>query len=138
VGRILALDLGSKRIGVAISDPLKLIAQPLQTLSFKNNDLLLEEIIRLVKAYDVERVIIGLPLHADGRESPGCQRARAWQSRLNACGLVCELFDERNSSQEARRVFQKSGKRVAFHREVIDRLAAAIILKEYLAQQART
>lgn len=132
MGRILCVDLGKKRIGLAVSDPLRIIAQPFKTLVTASRTDSLTRVRQVVIEKDVELVVVGYPLHADGRESPGCREARAFCEELSRTGIRSELFDERDSSRNAREVLAAHGKRVREHRASVDRLAAALILKDYL------
>jgi putative Holliday junction resolvase len=132
VGRILAVDLGTRRVGLAITDPLRMIASPLTNLTFKGEAPLVRELLRLAAEKDVQRVIIGLPIREDGTEAQGCRQARSLARRLQAGGLPAVLWDERYSSREAEAVLREMGlgRRRALGR--VDPVAAAIILEDYL------
>jgi putative Holliday junction resolvase len=132
VGRTLAVDLGSRRVGLAVSDPTNTIASPLKTLRFRSDRLLIEEILAIVREMDVQTVVVGLPLLEDGREGQGCRRSRSFARRLQDRGLPAVLWDERFSSREAEQTLRKIGlnRRRAGGR--IDAVAASYILADYL------
>lgn len=132
MGRILALDPGSKRVGVAVSDPLHLTAQPHGSLPAAAEDLdgLLKD---LAAELDVERIVVGLPVSLDGREGEAARRARtfaAWVGQTT--GLPVDLHDERFSTTTAERVLLEAGLRRDRRREARDRVAAAVFLQAYL------
>lgn len=133
--RILALDYGRKRIGVAISDELHLTAQPLLTLTRKNRR---DDLIRLrhiCRTHNVARILVGHPLHITGEAGEMADEAARFAARVRKqLGIVVELADERLTSWEASQTMsdrstssrrQKSG-------EHLDDVAAAILLREYL------
>jgi len=132
MGRILAVDPGTRRVGLAITDPLQLIASPLRSISFNSADRLVKDLLALIKAREVERVVVGLPIREDGTEGEGCQRARSLAGRLREAGVQVTLWDERYSSREAQNTLREMG----FNRKQsigrIDQVAAAIILEDYL------
>lgn len=106
-GRILALDLGKKRIGLALSDPLGLTAQGLPTLQRVNIRTDLAELDRLATEYDVRLILLGLPLHMSGDEGRQAQNAREFGERLAEwTGREVRLWDERLTTVEAQRVLK--------------------------------
>ncbi len=135
MGRLLALDLGTKRVGLAVTDPLKLIASPLSTLTVTSEERLLEQVLDLIGKMDIEQVIIGYPLHEDGRVSPGCKRSRKFSLALNSNGIQTVLWDERYSSVQAANLLREAG---LTHKQAtgkVDRVAASFILRDYLESQ---
>ena len=130
MGRILAVDLGTRRVGLALTDPLRLIASPLRSLDFQGEGPLVQELLRLAAEQGVERVVVGLPLREDGAETEGCRRARKLARRLQSGGLAAVLWDERYSSREAQAALREMGIRARAGR--IDPVAAALILEDYL------
>jgi putative Holliday junction resolvase len=132
LGRILAVDLGTRRVGLAITDPLQLIASPLANLTFSGEDRLVQDLLALASAKAVERVVVGLPLREDGSEGEGCRQARQLARRLESAGLEVSLWDERYSSREAQSALREMGydRRRSLAR--IDPVAAAIILEDFL------
>ena len=133
MGRILAVDLGSRRVGLAVTDPLRMLASPLSYIPFTGEQALARELLRLAAEKDIERVVVGLPLREDGSESEGCRLARRLARRLQEGGLSAALWDERYSSLQARAALREMGVRSRGARGRVDPLAAAFILREYLA-----
>ncbi len=130
-------------MGLAITDPLRMIASPLRWLPFTGEGPLARDLLRLAAEQDVERAVVGLPLAEDGAETPGCRRARRLARRLQDGGLAAVLWDERYSSREAEEALRQMGvkKRIGARGEArlrhlrrgrVDPVAAAIILEDYL------
>ena len=132
MGRVLALDPGSVRVGVAVSDPLRIIAQPHSSLEARDPGIL-ESIAALVTSLDVERIVVGLPLSLDGTEGPSAVQARRFAADVAAAtNLEVELADERFSSVTAERSMIEAGARRSERKGARDRVAAAIFLQTYL------
>lgn len=130
--RILALDPGTRRIGVALSDPLGITAQPYGTLDATAPDLD-DRLRRLAADTGAERIVVGFPLGLDGREGPAAEAARAFAGRVEqATGLPVELHDERLTSITAERVLLEAGLRREQRRSARDRVAATVLLQAYL------
>jgi putative Holliday junction resolvase len=131
--RILALDLGKRRIGLALSDPLGLTAQGLPTLERTNIREDLQRLGEIAREHDVSLVLIGNPLHMSGREGRGTEHARTFGERLQAAtGLPVEFWDERLTTVEAQRVLRESGISIAKRAQAVDRLAAVLLLESFL------
>jgi len=131
--RLMALDYGDVRIGVAVSDLTKTIASGLETYKCKNLELDLNHFAELAKQQDVEKFIVGLPLNMDGTEGPRAEKTRAFGDKLSALtGLPVEYVDERLTSVEAEEILISAGMKREKRKEVIDKLAATLILKSYL------
>ena len=121
MGRILALDLGSRRIGVALSDPMRIIAQPHGTVNRKRPTDDVRRIVRICGEYEAVEVVVGLPLSMDGEVREPAEAAQAFASRLaDASGLPVHLWDERLTTVAAERALIESGMRRNKRREVID------------------
>jgi len=128
MGRVLAIDPGERRVGLAVSDPLGITAQGLDTFDRRGGDLM-AHIEMIARDYEVTLIVVGNPLSMSGRESEGSARARALAEALHThLSLPVELWDERLSSAEAHRVLK--GSRV--DKGTVDRLSAVIILQGYL------
>jgi len=131
--RILALDLGKKRIGLAISDPLGITAQGLPNLVRTNKRTDLEALEQLAKSREVGRILIGNPLNmggAEGRQSGWVREfGAAIESRI---GIPVTYWDERLTSVEAERVLRSSGISIEKRAAAVDRLSAVILLQSYL------
>jgi putative Holliday junction resolvase len=132
VGRILCVDLGKKRIGLAISDPLHIISQPLKTLMFTSLAGLVNELKLIAREYDVEEIVIGLPVRENGQEGQGCKEARQFAELLRCEHIRVELWDERYSSRLAENVIKSYGKKRKGNKAMIDRIAASYILESFL------
>lgn len=131
--RILALDVGLRRIGLALSDPLAITAQGLDTLERKNIREDLEQLRRIVLQHDVGLIVVGCPLLLSGREGRQAQQVKEFAAKIErACGLPVHFWDERLTTSEATRVLKASGVSVAKRARAIDRLAAVLILQNYL------
>ena len=132
VGRVLGLDPGTRRVGVAVSDPLGITAQP-RTVLDGGDPRLMEEIARLAAELGAERIVVGLPVSLNGTEGPSAAAARAFAAAVGeATGLPVELADERFTSVSAERVLVQAGLSGRRRRAVRDRVAAAVMLQAYL------
>lgn len=132
MARIMALDPGSVRIGVAVSDPLGMTAQPHSSLDAADPGLM-QRIARLVSDLDVELIVIGLPVSLDGSEGAAALAAREFADRVDEeVPVDVVLHDERFSSVTAERVMIESGAKRARRRQARDRVAAAVFLQSYL------
>jgi putative holliday junction resolvase len=130
--RILGLDVGDRRIGVAVSDELGLTAQPVLTLTRKNRRQDLGSLARLLRKYGCAQVVVGNPLYMSGDVSPQALKAQAFAQTLQLeTGVGVTLWDERLSSTEAHRHLDAAG-RTGDRRDVIDQVAAVLILQSFL------
>lgn len=140
MSRVLALDLGSKRIGVAVSDFTGTVASPLtviQRSKLKRHDH--ERIAALVRDEEAELVVIGLPLSMSGEEGPAAKAARAESAAMaTLIDVPIETYDERLSTVTAQRALTEAGVRGPAGRQVIDKIAAAVILQAFLDHRAGT
>ncbi|MFL5356846.1 Holliday junction resolvase RuvX [Archangium sp.] len=131
--RTLGLDFGTKTIGVAASDALGLTAQTVTTIRRTSLKADLAALGELVREYEVERFVVGLPLNMDGSEGPRAEATRKFADILTqALGLPVELWDERLSTVAAQRTLLEADLSRAKRREVIDQLAAQFILQGWL------
>lgn len=133
MARILAIDFGLKRIGLAVSDALGLTAQGLPTLGRTRLKDDLAKLCEFAREYSVERVIVGNPLGHGGGETSMSRRAAEFADKLRRC-LSCpvELWDERLTSVEANRLLRSSGISIGKRRQAADRVAAILLLQNYL------
>jgi len=139
VARVLALDPGRRRVGVAVSDPLGHTAQPLTVLDGTDEDRLLAEVGRLCRDLEVETILVGLPLNLDGTAGPEAERARRLAGRLReALGVQVVEWDERLSTVAAERLLVAADLSRARRRGLRDKVAAALILQAYLDRRGRT
>jgi len=131
--RILALDYGSRRIGVAISDELGMTAQGLTTITRKGRPRDMERIARLVDEYGVETVVIGYPLRLDGTEGIQCEKVSKYAEILRSHLSVPVIpWDESLSTKEAEAMLSEAKVKRRKRRDVVDKVAATIILQGYL------
>jgi putative holliday junction resolvase len=132
--RYLALDVGSKRIGVAVSDELGITAQPVLTLERRRKTREdLRSLARLARRYGVAGIVIGNPLHISGQESPRSSRTQVFASELGELsGLPIHMWDERLTTSEAHQILYEAGQPRQDHRRVIDQVAATLILQSFL------
>ena len=129
--RLIGLDVGESRIGVALSDPLGATAQPLQTISRDEESP--ERIARLVVEEGAATVVVGLPLLMDGTEGEQARLVRRFVEDLRkAIAVPVELIDERLTTREAEAVLSKGRVKRARKREASDMLAASLILRAYM------
>ena len=134
-GRILALDYGEKRIGIALSDPNRIFSKPLCVLSNKGFEQLLEELKKLITLHQVTLLIIGIPYAIDGSITPKTEECQQIMNRLKVVlSIPVEGFDERYSTWEANEELKKMGYNWRQAKEIKDAMSAAMILKEFLNQ----
>jgi putative Holliday junction resolvase len=134
--RIIALDVGEKRVGVAATDPLGLTAQPLAVIQRKPHGLFLEAVSRMADERGAELIVLGLPRRSDGTMGPEAQRVLSLAHELRTrLGLSVDTYDERMTTAMADRVLDQAGLGHRERREVVDKTAAAIILGGYLAKR---
>jgi len=133
-GRILAIDPGTKRVGIAVCDPLRVTTRPVETIERRSWKALLTKIETLVRDFDAVAVVVGLPLESNGEESEMSREARSMARKLTL-SLTIPVFlqDERVSSYEAKRRLWEQGASLAETRKQVDSEAAAIILEDFLA-----
>ncbi len=133
VSRVLGLDHGQRRIGVAVSDELGLTAQPLLTILHTNHSNDLRSIGRLLRRYSCGEIVIGWPIHLSGDRSPRAVAAEKFADNLRAeFQLPVHLWDERMSTAEAHRHLDAVGRGVRDRKDVIDQIAATLILQSWL------
>lgn len=136
MGRILALDYGDKTVGVAISDALNITAQELETIKRDKINVLrptLRRIAEIVSEYDVEKIILGLPLLMSDEEGERAEITRDFKRSLeNRVSVPVEFIDERLTTVEANEILAEQGIPKDKRKQYIDQVAAAIMLREYL------
>ena len=131
--RVLGIDYGSARIGVAISDELQMLAHPAETIAVAKTPDPAARIAALVREKNVERIIVGLPRHMNGSLGVSAEQARAFAEKLKAA-VSCEVhtWDERLSTVAAHRALREAGKSSRQTRGYIDQIAAQMLLQSYL------
>ncbi len=135
-GRILGLDVGEARTGVAVSDPLGILTSPLITLQVKSYSEDAAVIARIAKEQEAIRIVVGLPLNKEGGIGPQAQKVLDFVEALRAAtGLGVVTIDERYSTAAAHRALHEAGMRSKKHKVVIDQVAAQQILQLYLDRE---
>ncbi len=136
--RVLGIDLGRKRIGLALSDSEAEFAFPAGTLPSRDRRSDLRALCELIAEREVGCVVVGLPRHMDGRKGPEAEAAERFAAELaEQAGVPVETLDERWTSREAERVLQEQGRGGRKAREHVDEVAASIILRTYLELRAK-
>jgi putative Holliday junction resolvase len=131
--RILGLDIGDRRIGVAISDAEQILASPLVTINRDNDDKAIDAIVELVSKYEVERIVVGLPYSLDGNIGRQANRVMGFIEKLSKCTNVnIETRDERLSTVAVERLLAEAGIKSSRAKSRRDAAAAAFILQGYL------
>ena len=131
--RILALDHGTKRIGVAVSDELKMIAQPLEYILAEPSADFLTRLKELIHEKEVELILVGMPRNMDGTYGPAAQKVQEFVAVLKgALSVPIKLWDERLTSAQANRLLIQGNVRRNKRKEKVDKMAAAILLQSYL------
>lgn len=130
MGRLLALDLGEKRVGIAVSDPLNITAQGLETIKREGA---LEAVKSLVAEYGISKIIVGMPLNMDGTKGEGTRKSEEFAEVLGkAISIDVELVDERLTSAQGERVLLEADVSRRKRKSKIDKIAAQLILQAYL------
>ena len=131
--RIMAIDYGDQRTGLAVSDLLGMLCGEAWTVTEWNPERLAEQISREAKSREVGTLVLGLPRNMDGSEGPRAEKCRRFKALLEeTCGLPVVLWDERRSSIEAHAILHAAGKKEKKHRKTVDAVAASLILEGYL------
>ncbi|MGH2732497.1 MAG: Holliday junction resolvase RuvX [Actinomycetota bacterium] len=133
---VLAIDPGTRRLGVAVSDPLGMVALPLTVLP-RSGDWI-GELRRIIAERGVDEVVMGLPLRLDGTEGPAAEQARVLAGELRIhLGVEIRLVDERLTTVAAERGLTRAGASARRQRKVVDKAAAALLLQSYLDAHQR-
>ena len=139
MARVMAVDPGSRRVGVAVSDPTGTIAQPLSTVAAEPAETLVDRLAALAREQEAVRLVVGLPRRMDGGQGPEARAARELADGLRrATGLPVTLVDERLTSVAAERALLAGGASRARRRQLSDQVAATLILQSHLDAQRRT
>lgn len=136
-GRILAIDYGSRRMGLAVSDPLGITAQGLETLERRNKRSDFARLEKLVREYQVREIVLGNPLRMSGEQGTQSQKVAEFAEELRRrLALPVHLWDERLTSAEANRILREAELSIQKRAQAVDRMAATLILQSFL--QARS
>ncbi len=135
MNRVVGIDFGDARIGVAVSDELGMLAHPLETITVRETDPV-KRVLEIVKEKQAGTVVIGLPKNMDGTTGSAAEKARAFADKLSALGVSVRMWDERLSTVAAQRNLHEAGRNAKTSRAVIDQAAAQIILQSWMDAQA--
>jgi putative holliday junction resolvase len=132
-GRVMALDVGKVRVGVALTDPLGYTAQPLLTLWRKSRGEDMRSLLRLIRKHEVTEIVVGNPLHMSGEVSAWAAKVQEFAEELRKrCGLPIHMWDERLSSVAANEILNEAGTVRQERKYVIDQVAAVLILRGWM------
>jgi putative holliday junction resolvase len=131
--RVLGLDVGSRRIGMAISDPLGLTAQGLPTLQRQNKRLDFEQLAKIISDYQISEIVVGYPLRLSGMEGIQSEKMQLFAEELRKkFGLPVHLWDERLTSTQANRLLRETDLSIKKRGQAVDRMAAILILQNWM------
>jgi len=132
MGRCIGIDLGTKRVGLALSDSLNIIASPFKTLTFIDNDDLVSKLSDIINDNNVKTIILGLPLNMSGVDTEQTKKVRTFKASLAKLDIPILYEDERLSSVSAKKSLVMQNVKTGHNKAEIDRTAAAIILQQFL------
>ena len=131
--RIMGIDFGDARTGLAVSDEMNILVGEAWTLNEWNPDVVAEKILAEAKVRNVQRLVLGLPKNMDGSEGPRAEKCREFGDKLKSMtDIELVMWDERRSSIEAHQILHANGKKEKKHRKTVDAVAASLILEGYL------
>lgn len=133
--RIVALDVGDRRIGIAVSDPLGITAQPLETYTRVGYGPDARHIVQIAKTYDTDQILCGLPRNMDGTQGFQVEKVREFAAKLEEQGLVISYYDERMTTMLAEGALLEANMRREDRKKKVDMVAAVMILQSYLDAQ---
>jgi len=132
MGRVLGLDYGDSRIGLALSDPLKMIASPLKTISNKSSEFIKKKLSDLIIDNDIELIVVGLPISLKGKETEQTKKVKLFIKKINCFDIPIFTQDERLSSISAKKSLIIQKIKTGHNKQLIDSTAAAIFLQQFL------
>lgn len=136
--RIMAIDYGDARTGVAISDATGFLAGFTTVIHSRKSEVVLEELVKLIAVHKVEELVMGFPRNMDGTEGPRADLYREFAARLEEqSGMTVNLWDERRTTIEAHQILHAGGKKMKDHKKSVDAVAATLILEGYLTKKRR-
>jgi putative Holliday junction resolvase len=136
--RIMAIDYGDARTGVAISDAMGLLAGFTTVIHSRKSDVVQEELVKLIEQHKVEELVMGFPRNMDGSEGPRADLYREFAAQLEEkSGMTVHLWDERRTTIEAHQILHTGGKKMKQHKNTVDAVAASLILEGYLTRKRR-
>ena len=136
MNRVMGLDIGTKRIGIALSDPLLITAQPFDTIERIPEKSALEKLEDIIKAYNVNKVVAGLPIMMNGDFGVQAQDCKSFGEKISQKAKIDVIFvDERLTSFQAEEILKSQKAKYTKNKGLVDKIAASIILQEYLDNQ---
>lgn len=132
MGRILGIDYGDVRIGLALTDPLKIIASPFRTIQNRNNDFIIKELDFIINEKKIETLVIGLPIGLNNQETIQTKKVRLFADLIKILGIPIYFQDERLSSISAKKSLIVQNIKTGFNKSMIDKAAAAIFLQQFI------
>ncbi len=132
MGRILGIDHGDRRIGLALSDPTHLIASPLRTIPVRNEEAVMQIIEEIINTQEVELIVVGLPVGMQNQVTKRTELVQKFANKLSSCGKPVVLEDERLSTVAAIKALVTQKVKTGHNKGLVDQTAAAIILQQYL------
>ena len=132
--RVLGLDIGTKRIGVAISDLLFVTAQPLKAVFRTSDEKAVEEISKIINEYNIKTIVAGLPKNMDGTTGPQAQNCINFMDNFSSVNVIFE--DERLTSRQAEFILKEQGKKYTKQKHLVDIESACLILQQYMDKQS--
>lgn len=130
--RVMAIDYGDARTGIAVSDPLGMLAGETFVIAQWDPEKLADQLAQAARDRGAETLVLGLPRNMDGTEGPRAEKSRALKALLEQRGMTVVLWDERRTTVDAHRILRENGKKEKKHRATVDAVAAALILEGYL------
>ena len=135
--KILGVDIGERRIGLALSDPLGITAQGLKTIQIENPEEVYDKLMQIIKEKKVEKIVFGLPRNMNGTLGPQAEKVQEYAQKFNSLSqLPVDFEDERLSTVSAEKVLLLANQSRAKRKKAIDRLSAVIILQSYLDRKS--
>lgn len=136
--RIMAIDYGDARTGVAISDAMGFLAGFTTVIHSRKGDVVVEELAKIIGEHGVDELVMGFPRNMDGTEGPRADLYREFAARVEErTGMSVHLWDERRTTIEAHQILHAGGKKMKDHRKNVDAVAATLILEGYLTRRKR-
>ena len=132
MGRLLGIDHGDRRIGLALSDPIPLIASPLKTIVVNSQHDAIEAVASIIAEFDITLAVIGLPIGMKGNSTAQTEHVIKFAEELKKTGIEVAFQDERLTSKSAKKLYQEDGVNLKGKKELIDETAAAILLQQYI------
>ena len=132
MGRLLGIDYGDVRIGLALTDPLKIIASPFRTIQNRNNDFIIKELDLIINEKKIETLVIGLPIGLNSQETIQTKKVRLFADLIKILGIPIYFQDERLSSISAKKSLIIQNIKTGSNKSMIDKAAAAIFLQQFI------